>query len=101
MSSNVKVVWDEELTSYDPGPGHPLRPIRLDLTVDLARRLGVLQRPGVSVAAPVLIRKLACCPETVAPPRTRPRQPAASTRRHALSAGGFLNVEPPVRARTG
>jgi acetoin utilization protein AcuC len=53
MSRDVRVIWDEELTSYDPGPGHPLRPIRLDLTVDLARRLGVLQRPGVSVAAPV------------------------------------------------
>ena len=53
MSTAVRVIWDEELTSYDPGPGHPLRPIRLDLTIDLARRLGVLQRPGVSVGAPV------------------------------------------------
>jgi acetoin utilization protein AcuC len=53
MSRDVRVIWDEELTSYDPGPGHPLRPIRLDLTVDLARRLGVLKRPGVTVAAPV------------------------------------------------
>ena len=41
MSRDVRIIWDDELTSYDPGPGHPLRPIRLDLTVDLARRLGV------------------------------------------------------------
>jgi acetoin utilization protein AcuC len=52
MTGDVRVIWDEELTSYDPGPGHPLRPIRLDLTIELARRLGVLDRPGVSVAAP-------------------------------------------------
>ena len=39
-------VWDEILTDYDHGPGHPLRPVRLDLTVALARSLGVLQRPG-------------------------------------------------------
>src|SRR6185312_13132413 len=53
MSGDVRVIWDEELTSYDFGPGHPLRLIRLDLTIDLARRLGVMERSGVSVGAPV------------------------------------------------
>src|SRR3954454_19641845 len=52
MSDSTLVVWDEILTDYDHGPGHPLRPVRLDLTVALARSLGVLQRPGVTVVPP-------------------------------------------------
>src|SRR5690606_30209581 len=53
------------------------------------------------VASPVFIRKLACFSLTCAPPIRRPRQPAASTSRQALSPGGFLNVEPPVFERSG
>src|SRR6195952_1673257 len=52
MSDSTLVVWDEILTDYDHGAGHPLRPVRLDLTVALARSLGVLQRPGVTVVPP-------------------------------------------------
>jgi acetoin utilization protein AcuC len=52
MSDSTLVVWDEILTAYDHGPGHPLRPVRLDLTVALARSLGVLDRPGVTIAPP-------------------------------------------------
>nr|BFE62630.1 acetoin utilization protein AcuC [Dactylosporangium thailandense] len=40
------VVWDERLLRYDMGD-HPLDPVRVELTMDLARRLGVLDRPGV------------------------------------------------------
>ena len=36
------VVYDESLTSYDFGAGHPMNPIRVDLTVSLSRHLGVL-----------------------------------------------------------
>ncbi|HEY0637747.1 MAG TPA: acetoin utilization protein AcuC [Pseudonocardiaceae bacterium] len=36
------VVWDEALLGYDLGGSHPLHPIRLDLTIRLARELGVL-----------------------------------------------------------
>ncbi|MBO0819206.1 MAG: acetoin utilization protein AcuC, partial [Actinobacteria bacterium] len=39
-------------TSYDFGPSHPLAPIRVELTVELARDFGVLDTSGVSVAAP-------------------------------------------------
>ena len=52
----MRAIWNLLAASVSVatnGGGEPLRPIRLDLTVDLARRLGVLQRPGVSVAAPV------------------------------------------------
>jgi acetoin utilization protein AcuC len=46
------VVWDDAFTSYDLGPTHPLRPLRLDLTMSLARGLGVLDRPGVVLHSP-------------------------------------------------
>jgi acetoin utilization protein AcuC len=52
MSDSVLVLWDDVLASYDFGRGHPLRPLRLELTVALARDLGVLSAPGVTVAAP-------------------------------------------------
>ncbi len=45
------VVWDEALLGYDLGD-HPLDPVRVELTMALARRLGVLDRPGVEVVAP-------------------------------------------------
>ena len=52
MSSSTLVVWDEIFTAYDFGVDHPLRPLRLELTVALAGQLGVLARPGVQLAAP-------------------------------------------------
>ncbi len=45
----LRVFWDDRLTSYDFGPQHPMNPIRVDLTMALARELGVLDAPGVSV----------------------------------------------------
>ncbi|MCW2707022.1 MAG: acetoin utilization protein AcuC [Frankiales bacterium] len=45
------VVWDDVFGDYDFGPSHPLRPLRLELTMSLARQLGVLD--GVEVRAPV------------------------------------------------
>ena len=38
------LVYDESLTGYDFGHAHPMNPIRVDLTVALARDLGVLDR---------------------------------------------------------
>jgi acetoin utilization protein AcuC len=49
MSDRVRVVWTPELLGYDFGPGHPMAPLRLDLTVRLARALGLLDLPGVRV----------------------------------------------------
>jgi acetoin utilization protein AcuC len=51
MSSSAVVVWDEALLGYHLGGWHPLNPIRLDLTIRLARSLGVLD--GVQLLAPV------------------------------------------------
>jgi acetoin utilization protein AcuC len=52
VSQSTLVVWDDVFTDYDFGPAHPLRPLRLELTMALARSLGVLDRRGVSVVAP-------------------------------------------------
>lgn len=45
------VVWDDALLGYDLGD-HPLDPVRVELTIALARALGVLDRPGVRVEPP-------------------------------------------------
>ena len=52
MSGDGRLVYDEELTAYDFGHGHPMSPIRVDLTIRLARELGVLDLLDV-VPAPV------------------------------------------------
>jgi acetoin utilization protein AcuC len=44
------IIWDDALLGYDLGGRHPLNPIRLDLTIRLARSLGVLD--GVPLVAP-------------------------------------------------
>ena len=53
MSDSTTIVWDPVFGTYDFGPSHPMRPMRLELTMALAGELGVLARPGVSVVAPV------------------------------------------------
>lgn len=48
------IVWDDALCEYDFGPFHPMAPIRLTLTRELARTAGLLDRPGVEILpAPV------------------------------------------------
>ncbi len=47
----VAVIWTEELLHYDLGD-HPLDPVRVELTMALARDLGVLNRPGVILLRP-------------------------------------------------
>jgi acetoin utilization protein AcuC len=44
MTCTVTVPWDDALLDYDFGPGHPLAPVRVELTMALARELGVLDR---------------------------------------------------------
>ncbi|GAA3242108.1 acetoin utilization protein AcuC [Actinocorallia longicatena] len=39
----MRVYWDDKLLSYDFGPSHPLNPVRVELTMKLAERLGVLE----------------------------------------------------------
>lgn len=46
------IIWDEALLEYDFGPSHPMAPVRLWLTHQLAKHSGLLDRPGVEVIAP-------------------------------------------------
>jgi acetoin utilization protein AcuC len=52
MACTLHVAWDDRLVGYDFGPGHPLAPVRVELTMALAEELGVLSAPGVTVAQP-------------------------------------------------
>ncbi|MEU8156680.1 acetoin utilization protein AcuC [Micromonospora sp. NPDC048986] len=78
MSDDTVVVWDESLLAYDMGD-HPLDPVRVELTIALARELGILDRPGVRVIKPepaddaVLTRVHA--PAYLAAVRNAPRDP--------------------------
>jgi acetoin utilization protein AcuC len=49
MACRACVVFDDELTAYDFGPSHPLAPLRVDLTLRLARALGVVGPGGLAV----------------------------------------------------
>ena len=51
MSDSTVVVWGEALLGYDLGD-HPLDPVRVELTIALAKEFGILDRPGVRVVAP-------------------------------------------------
>jgi acetoin utilization protein AcuC len=53
MAGAFTLFWDQRMAGYDFGPEHPLAPVRVVLTVELATALGVLGLPSVSVAAPV------------------------------------------------
>ena len=41
MTCTLHVAWDEGMAGYDFGPGHPLAPLRLKLTMELARAYGL------------------------------------------------------------
>ena len=51
MDCTLHVSWDDRLTGYDFGPQHPLAPIRVKLTMELATAFGVLAADDVTVAA--------------------------------------------------
>jgi acetoin utilization protein AcuC len=50
MSRSLRIFWDDRLTTYNFGPDHPLNPVRVELTVALARELGVFDLSVVSQA---------------------------------------------------
>ena len=52
MTGRLVVAWDDALIQYDFGPGHPLAPVRVALTLELAAALGVLSGPSVTMVAP-------------------------------------------------
>src|SRR5436309_2464600 len=39
MSGGAQLMWDEAVTGYDFGPGHPMNPVRLALTMRLVEAM--------------------------------------------------------------
>jgi len=54
MPCTLLVAWDERLAAYDFGPGHPLAPVRVELTMELARAFGLFDQAGVTIERPAL-----------------------------------------------
>ncbi|MDT3400459.1 acetoin utilization protein AcuC [Streptomyces sp. B1866] len=52
MSGRARVMWDDEVTGYDFGAGHPMDPVRLTLTMRLVEAFGLDQDVDVVAAKP-------------------------------------------------
>ncbi|PLW68437.1 acetoin utilization protein AcuC [Streptomyces sp. SCUT-3] len=52
MSGGARLMWDEAVTGYDFGPGHPMDPLRLALTMRLVEAFGLTGRMEVVAAPP-------------------------------------------------
>jgi acetoin utilization protein AcuC len=52
MTCTLHVAWDDRLSGYDFGPGHPMAPLRLMLTVELAQAFGLGRQDGVTIEVP-------------------------------------------------
>ncbi len=48
----MAMFWDDAYLAYNMGPTHPLHPVRVALTMDLARSYGVLDRAPVRMVTP-------------------------------------------------
>lgn len=52
MDIRTHLMWDEAVTSYDFGPGHPMDPVRLGLTMRLVEAFGLDRAVQVVAARP-------------------------------------------------
>ncbi|HLX46919.1 MAG TPA: acetoin utilization protein AcuC [Streptosporangiaceae bacterium] len=52
MPCRLQVPWDDGLTGYDFGHGHPLAPVRVELTMALASSFGIFDEPRVVLMTP-------------------------------------------------
>ncbi|MFJ4715130.1 acetoin utilization protein AcuC [Streptomyces sp. NPDC088785] len=51
MSGRVQLMWDPAVAGYDFGPGHPMDPVRLELTRSLVGAFGLDRGPDLEVVA--------------------------------------------------
>lgn len=81
-------MWDDRCTAYDFGPGHPMHPSRLDLTIRLTRALGLLDHDDVEVhpIEPATDEELLTVhtQDMVDAVRAASLDPAAATGRHGV-----------------
>jgi len=54
LSRKTVFIYDDAFLSYDFGPHHPLKPVRLKLTAELARSTSLLSSSNVSLVKPVM-----------------------------------------------
>ena len=52
MKESVAVIWDDAMTRYDFGRGHPFAPVRVRLAMELVKAFGLLDNAEVEVVAP-------------------------------------------------
>jgi acetoin utilization protein AcuC len=52
MACTLQVVWDEQLAAYNFGAPHPMTPVRVELTIELAPAFGLFAEVEVSVERP-------------------------------------------------
>ena len=52
MGATAQVIWDDDFSAYDFGEGHPMKPLRLELSARLCEAFGLFDLPGVQVVAP-------------------------------------------------
>ncbi|MEC4020291.1 acetoin utilization protein AcuC [Streptomyces sp. H27-D2] len=52
MSGRAQLMWDEAVTGYDFGPGHPMDPVRLALTMRLVEAFGLDRAVRLVAAKP-------------------------------------------------
>ena len=93
----LRLVWDEAFGAYNFGVGHPMAPIRLELTARLIRDLGLLGAPGVRVVsaepAPDEVLETVHDPAYVAAVRHASKDPA-----HADQSYGLGTADTPAFA---
>lgn len=53
MTGHAAFIWDDRLRAYDFGPGHPLAPVRCQLTYRLIRDFGMIDSSGTTLIEPV------------------------------------------------
>ncbi|MYS21597.1 MULTISPECIES: acetoin utilization protein AcuC [unclassified Streptomyces] len=80
MTGRAKLMWDEQVTQYDFGPGHPMDPVRLTLTRSLVRAFGldgalpVVAAPAAGESTLALVHR----PEYVAAVKQASAEPRAA-----------------------
>lgn len=54
MATQACIIWDDSFTGYNFGEGHPMNPVRLDLTARLCRAFGLFEDGGAEIVVPEL-----------------------------------------------
>jgi acetoin utilization protein AcuC len=86
MSGRALLMWDEQVTRYDWGPGHPMDPVRLTLTRGLVGAFGLDRAVAVTAVEAAGDSTLALVhrPDYIAAVRAASADPKAADARYGL-----------------